>query len=756
MSKVTIQRRQGSQIDENVTHRHQQGQSLIIVVVAFIGILAFVGLGIDLSVVYAERIKTSRAADAAALAAASELPLESAAHDRALVYLQDNGYDYEATDTEVAYDTYDTASGSYPFDPGGGTTIWIDTAYAQDPGQGLDSADRIRVRVRRQVWMTFMQFVGFRHFPVEATAEAENISNIDTVLVYDRSGSMEFDTLCYGCWEKAAGQMYPDGDLYPLHWSYSTIASADHCAGWDSSSGYNCGSYQYYNSSYEYNNCNWHHRTYSDRYYIVVEGEEYSRLSADYHIWGYTPYYTFWVIQHNGRNAYYRNGSIRGAYLSHHPYRNYQNSTGLGVACTWSDLTNGEYCRRNLPAGGPYTAPRADYDFYAPSGAEGGNHDDYYIWVRGQGGPYNSDRHLFWGIDGAPYGEENYFPTGADYDGASSGSWDWRCLGRVDNIYQGTHTLNLWAGGAGFDVDRIVIQTRDSDNACANDYSPPDSPDGYAPNNGRTDWACSSCDPRFAGRPGGQTSPTYRPDCSVGGNPDQRYDAIYDDEQPIRNALEAAKHFVGRLDARFDQIGYVRYSGSSEIMDELECLRRRGVEDLDNPNCNPSWSNPGGEPPRDPDCGCFAGVITNTVLYDLDNTTASGNTNIAEGMMDGIAVLSTQNPHYGRPGAAHIMVLMTDGEANTYSGCDSACDDDPNLWPNDSVLAKDCVVYYAHEARDNAIVVYTISLGWGADRELMEHVADTTGGFHRWAPTSDKLDAIFDELFERIFLRLIS
>ena len=58
-------------------------------------------------------------------------------------------------------------------------------------------------------------------------------------------------------------------------------------------------------------------------------------------------------------------------------------------------------------------------------------------------------------------------------------------------------------------------------------------------------------------------------------------------------------------------------------------------------------------------------------------------------------------------------------------------------------------------SRDSAIVVYTISLGWSADRELMEHVADLTGGFHRWAPTSDKLDQIFDELYERIFLRLI-
>ncbi|MBU0703174.1 MAG: hypothetical protein KKC18_04840, partial [Chloroflexi bacterium] len=616
-------------------HKHQQGQSLIIIVFAFIGILAFVGLAIDLATVYTERVKVSRAADAAALAAASELPFEPAAHERALVYLQENGYDYTASDAAYTFDTY--VGGQYGSDPGGFTTIWIDTVYSRDtslPGpQQASSADRIRVRVRRQVFMTFMQFVGFNYLSVEATAEAENISNIDTVIVYDKSGSMEFDTLCYGCWEPVAGQMYPDGELYPLHWSDTTIASADHCAGWSEAGGYNCGSYQVYNSSYERNNCNWHHRSYDNRYYIVIEAEEYSLLNVSASDWGYAPYYTFWVIQRNEYNDSQsdwvgaQGRDARGAYLGHHPYRNYQYSTGLGVACTWSDLTNGGFCRSGITLEGrtipPFLAPRADYEFYAPSDAEGGNHDDYYVWIRGQGGSSGSDRHIFWGIDGSPYGQENYFPQGPGYDGADEDLWDWRCLGRVDNLYQGTHTLNLWAGGAGFDVDRIVIQTRD-DGSCSNDSSPPDSPDTYPANNGRTNWACHPCDPRFAGRPGGQSGPNYRPDCNIGGNPDQRGNPIYDDEQPIRNALEAAKYFVSLLDPRFDQVGYVRYSTNSEIANELECTRRLGVN-------------------------CTEQVINNTVIAELDATSAGGNTDIAGGILDGIEVLSTDAGHYGRP-----------------------------------------------------------------------------------------------------------
>jgi len=262
-----------------------------------------------------------------------------------------------------------------------------------------------------------------------------------------------------------------------------------------------------------------------------------------------------------------------------------------------------------------------------------------------------------------------------------------------------------------------------------------------SPNDGRTEWACEPCDPRFAGRPGGHVAtveePYYRPDCSIGGNPDQRQDGIYDDEQPIRDALEAAKHFVGRLNPRFDQVGYVRYSSSAYVASELQCLRRLGTDH------------------------CDASVITDTVLYALDQTRAGGSTNIAHGMQLGIDVLSTISPHYGRPPAAHVMVVMTDGQANRYPDADYP---DPECWEEDLWedigdanidRAADCVVHFAQEARDNAIVVYTISLGESADRELMTEVAELTGGFQRGADSRDELDKIFDELFERIFLRLI-
>jgi hypothetical protein len=168
----------------------------------------------------------------------------------------------------------------------------------------------------------------------------------------------------------------------------------------------------------------------------------------------------------------------------------------------------------------------------------------------------------------------------------------------------------------------------------------------------------------------------------------------------------------------------VSYDTNASIRNELECIQRLGPEN------------------------CTSDVINTTVIAELNGTTAGGATNLAGGIKEGIAVLSAEGGHYGRPRAAHIMVLMTDGEANVVPKSYCYAQD---LWPDNSGTtdenrAKDCVIYYANEARDNGIVIHTTSLGYAADLEIMQEVADITGGTHRWAPTPAVLDAIFDEI----------
>lgn len=711
----------------------QYGQSIVLVALGIFTLLAFVGLAVDLGIYYSERVKIVRAVDAAALAAAPELPLESAAHTRALEFLRDNGYDSEDPATQVGINCL--SSQNCPSEDGADTVIILETASFRDmtlpPAQQLNTANRIKVVVRRRVPVIFMRFIGFDSLWVSASATAENINNLDIVIVFDRSGSMEFDTLCYGCWAKQSGVPYPGGLIYPLPWNGPPNGPPAHCG-----------------PTQEF--------TYSGYKYYYIEAEEYSRASNPYNRYLYVPYYTYWVMQRENNDGASGRDS-RGAYIMHMPYSDHetpvQASPGYGVTCRYEAVNNNGqcqasgytqcFCKMDVP-GGPFPAPRVDYDFTVLTTGS------YYIWVRGQAqstwrlcsdaNVSCTDRRIYWNVDNSSIQTSTDFPRGIGYNGASSSAWGWRRLNNTAFSWTAgsQHTLRIWAGGAGFALDRIVITTNPN-GLDTNGNPPSDVSRTGVWSNGRTDWACSPCDARFGGYPGGcgQSTCAYSPNCNSGPNPDRRKDDIYDDEQPIRAAIEAAKRFVGMLDYKYDQIGYVSYASDVTIKSELQCLRRLGAQ-----NCTPS-------------------VITSTVIAQLDATTAGGGTNIGGGIQQGIAVLSTQSGHYGRPGAAHIMILMTDGRPNVVP--DSTCYT-KNLIQKYGLTVpsnenerrgKECTLYYAEQARNNSIVIYTITLGDSADFELMETVANITGGVHRNADRPEKLNQIFDELYERIFLRLV-
>jgi hypothetical protein len=697
----------------NPSDARERGQALIIVIFGVFALLILVGLAVDLGLYYVERVRLTRAVDAATLAAAYELPLEEAAQLQALDYLRQNGYDPDAANTAVIVDD---AVVSPPTSGITRTTIWVNTAKFRDPpySGAQDSAYRIEVQVRRAVPVIFLRFAGFRNISSQASSVAENVNNLDVVIVFDMSGSMEFDTLCYGCWS-SSGDAYPDGDLYPLVWDGPANGTPTHCE--DTTP-----------DPYPYN---------GEDYYFI-EAEDYSYASNTYDRDLYSIGYTYWALQRSPSSASARGRDIvnRGAYIMHMPYPDMGVSTGGGVTCRYEELVadvspaDGSpdfNCWSGAP-GGPYPAPRVDYNF-TPSDTDG-----YYIWVRGQAaGSWTRsdglDRRLFWGINGqlgggSFTGYESNFSRGTGYNGANN-NWQWRKLnGSPINFTGGTeYTLNFWAGGAEFAFDRIAITT----NSYGSDGSPP-SPMTWNSGRGaeewdnmRRGWACNPCDPRFAGypaddpdRPGGFDPAGWvgiHPVCDSGPNPDQREDDLYDDEQPMRASIEAAKMFVTELlDPRYDQVGYVRYSTNSQISSELQCLRREGKGEI---------------------AECNEAVINSTVVAGLESTTAGGSTNIAGGMRNGLQVLSTFDPHNGRAGATHVMIVMTDGQANVSPN--STCYSDPSRQWLDGAgsNAQDCVIYYAHEARDDNVIVYTITIGVSADFELMQAVADMTGGVHR-------------------------
>ncbi|MCP4540993.1 MAG: VWA domain-containing protein [Chloroflexi bacterium] len=750
----------------------QSGQILIIVAIGVFVLLILVGLAVDLGLYFIERVRISRAVDAATLAAAYELPFEGAAQLQALDYLRQNGYDFQLPETAVYIDGVLDVGASSGITK---TAIYLDMAEFRDrvdcniPDENdgdcatiSETAYRIQVRVTQVVPVIFLRFAGFDNLQCAATSVAENINNLDVVIIFDRSGSMEFNTICYGCWEKETGVDYPDGNFYPLPWD----GPADWDPG-DPNPPERCEQPSEYVSSGGYD-------------YYFIEAEEYSYNSNPYSKEIQRFGYTYWVLQRTGRHSKRTyasgrdsraDGGYGGAYIMHMPYPDKEES-GPGATCRYEQLfvdvsvppdgTADFTCWDGAP-GGPYPTPRVDYNFAPVEDRSGG----YYIWVRGQTMSTwdrgdDLDQRLFWGIDGVVGGSEGRqgdcgvgcetgFDRGNSYGGAGD-DWEWQLLNRNGPIYwtQGVNrTLNIWAGGAAFALDRIVITTRSS--SSIGNHAPIQANSGRGTQewaNGRTGWACNRCDARFAGYPQRENelgSPSdvvsYFPICNdpslTEDKQDRRSDEIYDDEQPVRGSVEAAKMFSGSLiDPKFDQVGYVSYSSNASIDTHLQCVRRLGE-------------------------ACDATVITDTVLYELDITTAGGGTNIAEGMELGLEVLQTGarsaceagTGPCGRPGANHVMIVMTDGRANQTPN--DYCDDDPERqWPGGSA-AQDCVIYYAYEARDSNVIVYTITLGGSADIELMEEVANITGGVYKPADNPGELDKIFEDLYDLMFLRLV-
>ncbi len=694
------------------------GQSLIIVVLAIIALFAIIGLGVDLGLAYVERVRLARAMDAAALAGAQELPAEEAAHLRALEYLDANDYHT----ANACIETIGSGLGEGSCEGSSAETrIWIDTYQFRDGGEE-NTANKIQVRAEREVSLAFMRVIGFDTVPVGASATAENIEDLDIVIVYDRSGSMQEDTRCYGCWEPHDTDEYRAGSTYPLPFTVvPTTGLVIHC---QESNPLEFQGYKY----------------------LSIEAEHYSSYltEADYHSKNTEYPKIWWSMQRQpGVNA--SGPDDRGAFMMVGPHSLF--------------ATNYNSIADIVHPPGLLTTPRLDYDFTVP---ESGT---YYVWMRAQGGAgleewgnMETRRRVHVGLNGTPVstGETpNHGPYGSSCDAypedrgcaADPDKWSWsRVLELPDLNGPGeVYTLNFWAAGPGFSLDKIVI-TNDPRDKLDRGNRPLDwtyytvEDGGPGETHGRTGWAClGEEDPRFA--------PVYPPS----EDPDD-LDDLYDDYQPIRAAKEAAKSFVRRLDPKLDQIGYVVYSDEAEIKEELYCLKQLGG------------------------CEDFESVID-----VIETTFAKGFTNIADAMWDGMRVLTTgrepdfdpdgkgfppKKPgtaHYGRPSAAHIMILMTDGQANRYPKLPKRygnCYSD-DLWPDqpdeseDQARARECVVWFAHQARDRGVVIYTIGLGAQADNELLEYVADITGGLYRYAPKAEDLNAIFEELYENIFLRLI-
>jgi uncharacterized repeat protein (TIGR01451 family) len=508
----------------------------------------------------------------------------------------------------------------------------------------------------------------------------------DIALVFDRSGSMGELTRCYGCWDQQTQTTHP-------------LPFGNHCDDPDP-------------------------LFYQGYAYVSIEAEHYSSYEtlADYH-WDQTQFpKTWWAMQRQpNRNA--SGPDTRGAWMMVGPH-----SEGALHYPIISDIVYPPDL---------YTTPRLDYDFTVPTAG------NYYVWIRAQGGNQfwaNSAarRSIHVGLNGTPMATGQTSQYGPYNDGASSNNWRWTRILRLDGLSADTnYTLNFWAAGPGFRLDKIVLtndtRTNLMDNGHPLDWDTPGVSDaGPVETHGRTGWACLG--------PGSlpYSDPRFEPVNPVTGE----LDDLYDDFQPIRTAQEAAKGFVRQLNPVLDQIAYVWYSSVASIREELYCQEHYGIcEDFEN------------------------------VVAAIGSTYASGSTNIAGALWYGLLTLlpgdepeptgtglppgpDTGPTHYGRAPTYGTLILITDGQANTYpalpSGYGNCYSDD--LWPDqpgesDSQRrARECVVWFALRARDIGVAIQTIGLGVQADHELLAYVAELTGGWYYYAPEAGDLYAVLEAI----------
>jgi hypothetical protein len=616
-----------------------------------------------------------------------------------------------------------------------------------------------------------MQFFGYSTAPASDVAVAQNIVNLDISVVFDNSGSMEGDTICYDCWHEVTNDVathpFPyNGTYNPI--SYTLVMNRNLCTA--TSTPYSVGTNRY----------------------VIMEAELYARDYSDWHRAARQTGVGYWALQRGGTDnnrsssiegtlTDFNAGGNRSAHVAANPYWTY------GQASPPGPRFGRFYSQQDAVDG---VAPRLEYDF-TPNWST-----DTYVWVRVQGGgkysfENNPDAYtrnankLSWAVDsGAPVQNGSaptcnavydyggcYLSTTIhdDQDCVSGGEdncstrWSWIRLGSV-SVTSGTlHTLKLWAGSPGYEVDKIVL-TNDS-NASLNTSG---TNDVLTANNGRgrpvtqgsarggapanRAGACDPCNPIFGLTVDSSmcTTAFYLPPPGSG-SVNRLADDLFSDREPLRTSVEATKRFVMKLEPKYDQVGFVGFNGNVNQQAELACLRRQTV--LNNP------------------VACYSGssaISYTNVLATIERQVANDGTSIAEGMRNGLEVLGANvdnrsgvdnacdgsaNSACGRAGAKRVMILLTDGSPNANPG--GRCDDDPTLWPYNSDADFDCVMYYAKKARESNTVIYTIGLGNGVIPELLQAVADETHGTYYFAPSPKDLDAIFDKILSNIYVRLI-
>lgn len=603
---------------------------------------------------------------------------------------------------------------------------------------------------------------------------------LDVAVVFDISGSMDYESNCYGCWVKNPIKSdimafpYPtNGDYRPLT---SAILSGSLCTATPTA---------IISGSTEV---------------LAHEAELYSRIGPLPSPWDFEnhlPGSSRWVLQRVAGT-----GAAEDAYIRSHPFTTYNQSyignfpILQGMSYNDECFTVGQCWKTRGDALGevaPNEVPYVEYDFTPPwSGATN-------IWARVQGGwsatgyavewngstPQDNpsayryltqyEKAIFWqvstqAVQGGTYSNIVAGDRGdQDSDPLSNSEWRWLKLGSATTTQNVQATLRLYQGSSGFSVDKILL-TNDSTGstgvAVQNDGTGLASGDlrmlltqnsgqGPAATAGSaTREACNQCNPEFGLTigPGSCSCKMTPADTAVSGSYqgggsgqgctnvlttlNNLNNDLFADQVFIRNAQEAVKHLAQQLDPRFDQLGFVVFDSSvrsdSANRAKLQCLRWAETND---PNGLTQCYDPSTDP-----------ISYTQIFQGIENQNNNGGSNIAEGLCEGLEELGISIEPYNsdtvthecssssddgkacdRGGAARkTLLLITDGAPNSTSS--SMCGSDIK-WRGKvgtNTAPYNCSIWFAAQAANNNIPLYIIGLGPGASKDLLAAMATGT------------------------------
>lgn len=135
--------------------KHPKGQSMVLLALAFVGMLGFTGVAIDGGMLYSERRHAQNAADAASLAGALAILNGGSPISAAAARAYANGYDNDAA------------------------TNWVTVSYPPTSGPYLNDMNHVQVVIRSRVDSIFAQFVFSG--PLESTVQAVGRAKPPTV-----------------------------------------------------------------------------------------------------------------------------------------------------------------------------------------------------------------------------------------------------------------------------------------------------------------------------------------------------------------------------------------------------------------------------------------------------------------------------------------------------------------------------------------------------------------------------------------------